>query len=231
VDECLDASDVHESELDRISSSVRAVLRSAKVATPGDAVETELDAVIAGFCAYGRGGGLMPHLVHAIEDGVAAAIEHSRLSQRVRVGDVAPPTADEYLAVASRHIRYRGFALGLLVLGGAAPTSPAMEMVEQALSAGSMAVRLVNDLRTEAKDAREGSLNVLALCPGQPRRVAVAEAERRVERLMRTHDELLSSAYERGLSKSAVLILTNSLRVCVGLYRITDLAQEEPWSS
>jgi len=229
VDERLDGSDMSQSELDRIAWSVSAVLRGDRVPTPGDVMETELAVVLAGFREYDRGSGMLTSIVDAVGDGLMAALEHAELSRQVALGSADPPTAEEYLDVASRHIRYRSFALGLLQVAGAAPTREAMEVVEQALSSASRAVRLVNDLRTAAKDEREGSLNILALHTSGRVRLGVQEIECQVERHVQTHDELLESASDLGLSELFVSALTNSVRVAVGMYRITDLMQEEPW--
>ncbi len=231
VDDRLDRPDVPALRLDQLGRTIQSTLRTQRAIPPDDPVATELAAMLGELRAHAPDRELVARFSEELGDGVLAAVEHAKLSRRIVRSAARRPSAEQYLDVASRHIHYRSFALCLLILCGEKPTPDAMGLVEEALSSASRAVRLMNDLRTARKDGREGSLNILALRTRAGRRTSVEQIERQVEHHMRVHDVLLDAASALGLRKTSASVLANSLRVAVGVYRITDLTREEPWPS
>ena len=218
------------SAMELTSRSIRTTLRTGLPARADCLIDTELAFLLVGAQQRDRAGRL-GLFKEEIADGVTAALDHAHLSRRTarRRRRVRPPTAEQYLETASRHIHYRSFAHCLLLLSGAEIPRAAMDMVDDALTAGSRAVRLVNDLRTAPKDRAEGS-NILRLRSRTGRRTSADAVKHRVEHNIRVHGVLAEAGVAAGMSASVAALLVNSLRVAVGVYQTTDLAMEEAWS-
>jgi hypothetical protein len=229
LDELLDAPGADRAELHDVGSSVLAALVGTGGAEHQDPLGRELAEIIAEFRALGRGDALLRRFVDAVADGVAAGLKHAEQSRRIARGEVRPPLAVAYLDVASRHIHYRSFALGLLLVIGEAPSGAMLDRLDLALGSACRAVRLANDLCTVGKDQQEGSLNILSLPTRDGGSVAPRAVQREIRQQVQRHHELLSDVSDLGLNASSEA-LANSLRIAVGVYSIADLKEEEPWS-
>jgi hypothetical protein len=229
LDEWFDGDARGRADPRKLGDSVIGIARGRRPAAPGEPLGQELATLLARFRRESRDRASVDAFVEAFVDGVAAAVEHAELTREVVAGTTELPTDEEYLAVASRHIHYRGFALALLSLVGPAPTSAGRACLDRVLESGSRAVRLANDLRTFDKDSQEGSLNILLLRDRAGEPVTTDEVERQLARHVREHDAALAACSDHDLSFPVTMVLRSSLRISVGVYRIADLKQEEPW--
>jgi hypothetical protein len=229
LDDRLDGADVTVREMHKIGRSIPAVVRASRPPANGDFLECGLVEIFAGLSRYDDGAGILTRFADAVVDGVSAAVEHAERSRQVAHGEIEPPSAEDYLAVASRHINYRSLALGLVLLVGERPSAPLLDILDTALFSASRAVRLANDLRTAPKDAAEGSLNILCLRTraGQP--VTPERVIAQIGLETRAHQAQLQTLVRWGLALTCQA-LDRSLRVAVGLYRIADFKHDSRWS-
>ncbi len=185
-------------------------------------LEDSLAGLLEALRQHDHSGLRMPRFTAGLIDAVTAGAAHVELSQRVAAGVSEPPTAEDYLDLAARHINYRSFALALLVVVPERPSTAALDRCDEALEWASIAIRLANDLSTVDKDRHEGSLNILTLRRRNGAAVTIQDVEYEIDRHVRRHDAILDDLAAFGLRKSASA-LRNSLRVAIGAYRVADL--------
>jgi hypothetical protein len=189
----------------------------ARMTRPVPARSQLLEAMLAELLGELRSAARAPALATRFTDALCAAIDtgvrHTVLAQQIRDGHARPPTALEYLTVASHHVGYRGFAYALLMLARPTPATAAVQRTDMALTAASRAIRIANDLRSVDRDRAAGRLNILLLPTGG---LNAGELARQADRYVRLHGRLL-----RGVA--AADVLRRSLRLAVGVYRDSDL--------
>jgi hypothetical protein len=150
--------------------------------------------------------------------GIAASIEHVLLGRLVSAGRAYAPTVEAYLELAVLHVNYSCFAYPLLSLVRPEPTQAQLATVERALTYGSLAVRLANDLVSRAREAEQDALNVLQLAIWELAPVRQASVRARIDHAVRAHDELVAD-----LPAAPAQALTRSLRISIAAYRTGDL--------
>ncbi|MGI5243035.1 terpene synthase family protein [Dactylosporangium sp. CA-139066] len=191
--------------------------RVARAAPAGSGAPHVLETMLAELVESLRAASASPALLHRFSDALCVAIDtgvqHTVRAQAIRQRRAAAPTVVEYLSVAAHHVNYRSFAYALLILAGPDPASVAGARTDMALTAAARAVRIANDLRSVDRDRAAGRLNVMLLPPGA---MDAAALERQIDHYVRLHDRLLRDVAEAD-------VLRRSLRVAVGIYRVTDL--------
>jgi hypothetical protein len=227
LDDRLDDAAVGVAEVRRVGQSVRAVLASQE-ARSDDHLEAGLANIVADLGALDRDPAVMARFTEAVRDGVDAAVAHAELSRRVVQGAVDPPSAEDYLDVAARHINYRSLAFALFLVVGQCPSRTGLEEVDKALLRASRAVRLANDLRTAPKDRSEGSLNLLDLRFRDGRAAQPEDVVAQIRRDIGAHNKALRAVACRELVTTC-RVLTASLRLAIGAYRLADLKQGDAW--
>ena len=224
LDDRLDSTSVSMEECRRTGASVRDVLSGRRPAAARDFLESSIEGILDDLLPYDRAR-VIARLTTALVDGVDASAEHAVLSRRVVSAEMPLPSAEAYLEVASRHINYRALALTLVLLVGEPLPPGALDSIDQALVPGSRAMRLANDLRTAAKDAAEGSLNVLGLTSARDGRPVTGEdVVRQIADALQSHTEQLRSLATFGLASTS-RTLARCLRVGLAAYRTADLKQ------
>lgn len=219
-DEC-DRPDASLAQIDRLLGAVTAVVAGEETPaeeTPAEfPLAAELAAIVAQLRRCDPTGAGACRLGATLRQAMAAEAQHLRLAHAVAHGHAAPPTAEEYLAVAAHTVHYVSFAYVLL----AAARIPANRRFTEALWHAACAVRLSNDLRSVARDRAEGRLNVLSLSTAAGAPVSRPWVHHAIERHLRDHDRALMRL-PRGLADAAPT-LRRCVRVSVGLYRHSDL--------
>jgi hypothetical protein len=201
---------------------VRERAASTLATLDGDDPEPELAAILAGLRRHDPTGTLLADFTAALRDAVLAGVEHAELSRRVADGQ-QPPTAEQYLDLASRDVNYRSVAVTLLLLVGPATggRSAVGSRLEAAIGHACHAVRLANDLSTAGADRADGQLNVLDLHTADGWPVTTGDARRWLDRHVDAHAALLARASRHGLREQCQA-LANGLRMAVGLYRLAE---------
>jgi hypothetical protein len=227
LDARLDDPDASLDDVRRSAASVLAALDGTGHQEP------DLVAILAGLHGHDRSGGRLAGFTDALRDAVAAGVEHAELSQRVADGQTGP-SAERYLDLASRDVNYRSVALALLLLVGPNQAGPptaagqpaddghldASGHLDEAIGHACRAVRLANDLRTADQDRDDRKLNMLALRTRGGSPVTSQDVERWIDDHVDAHSALLVQASGQGLREQS-RALANSLRMAVGLYRLT----------
>lgn len=226
LDDQIDGPVADPAALDRLRDAVAAVT-AGHPAGRGDPLMRGLAAIIKELSRYDRTGAMLVRFGAALRDAVAAGIDHALLGRAVRRGMAQAPTAERYLQVAARTVNYRSFAYAMLavVIGGL--SSAALDRLEPALGHAAHAVRLGNDLRSVTRDRAESTLNVLSLrtaagAPVTPRYV-LQEMDRHLQAHHDELDPLTEPAQDAPDLSLPARTLARSLRLSVGLYRLTDL--------
>jgi hypothetical protein len=228
LDDRLDAPGTTVAQVRQVGVRLAGVVRGQRPAAD-DFLEAGLADVLADLDTHDRGHRLMPPFAGALMDGVAAGIDHAERSRQVALRQAAPPSAEEYLDVASEHIGYRSLALGIVLVMGEYPSRWALDRLTEALVPASRAVRLANDLRTLPKDEAEQSLNVLALRRRDGTAVTPEAVVGQIARYARTHHELLQIIARRELGPTC-RALARSIRIALGTYRVADLKHQGQWA-
>ncbi|MET7426789.1 terpene synthase family protein [Dactylosporangium sp. NPDC005555] len=214
VDDALDDVTVDPVALTELAGRLTTLVRTTAATS---APAPMLDAMLAELLAELRLANaptLLARFTDALCDAIDAGVEHTLRAQRIQQGHAGAPTVVDYLAVAESHVNYRSFAYLLLILAEAPPAAVPSPRVDKALVAASRAIRIANDLASVDRDRAAGRLNVLLL--RQVDAAGIAAFERRIDRYVRLHDDLLRDAAEAG-------VLRRSLHVAVAVYRVTDL--------
>lgn len=219
LDDRLDRPDPDPADLRELRDAVAAVTAAAEPGrpAPADPVVRELARLLAELAGLDRSGGAaLARLRAELRSAVASGVQHALLGQAVTTGRAPPPAAEAYLATAARTVNYRSFGYALLALIGGDPLGTA---VDRALWHAAEAVRLANDLRSLDRDRAEATLNVLWLRTATGDRVTGRWVRTAIDRRVRAHDWALASTDRPGR------VLTRSLHVSVGLYRLGDLRE------
>ncbi|MFJ5804504.1 terpene synthase family protein [Streptomyces decoyicus] len=210
-----------------VGRRVLAVLRGGRAeARPGDFFETSLAALVEELRTRDGCCGLLERFVLRLVDGVRAGVRQAVLSRRIAEGVEPLPTMEDFLELAYRHVNYRSVALALLITVGEHPDSAAQERLDAALVPASRAVRLANDLRTCAKDAEEGTLNVVQLVARDGTRMTPHAVRDRIQAYRDEQALLLDELHPSAPASAAAL--ENNLRVAIDLYTVDDLQFDLP---
>ncbi|GAA1384000.1 hypothetical protein GCM10009661_64680 [Catellatospora chokoriensis] len=164
----------------------------------------------------------------AVDEAVAAGIEHAALGRAVAEGAEPAPDLDDYLRVAAATVNYRSFAfVAMAAVLDDALSGEALDRLEAPLRYAAGAVRLANDLRSVGRDRAEVSLNALMLRSPAGKPVTRRLIQARIRAYVAAHDTLLAglSAPDRGRTGLvfAAGTLKRLLRLSIGMYRVTDL--------
>ena len=170
---------------------------------------------------------MIGRLTAALADAVATGMSQACLSRLVASGATPPPSATEYLEVASRDVNFRSVALALVLLCGERPLPTEAERLDRAISVACRAVRLANDHATAGKDRAERRLNVVGLRTDVGVPVTPDDVEYWVDQDVHAHSVLLAAVSHPGLATTTAA-LANSLRMAVGLYRLASRHQGGP---
>ncbi|GAA3221760.1 terpene synthase family protein [Dactylosporangium siamense] len=214
VDDALDDVDADPAVLTGLAGRLSTLVRATDAPS---APAPALDAMLAELLAelrLAKAPTLLARFADALCAAIDAGVQHTVRAQQIQQGRAGAPTVVEYLAVAEHHVNYRSFAYLLLILAKASPTAVKSSRIDKALVAASRAIRIANDLASVDRDRAAGRLNVLLLQRLDV--VDVAAFERRIDRYVRLHDDLLRDVVEAS-------VLRRSLHVAVAVYRVTDL--------
>ncbi|WP_412542655.1 hypothetical protein R8Z50_09245 [Longispora sp. K20-0274] len=222
LDDMIDDLDRTPEELAGVVRLVEEITSGRNRPAPGDHFAAELAAFVATVRARDAGGLIADRFVASLTDAVEAGVAITTLSARVRAGEVEPPDVGEYVAVAARDLNYKSFAYALLAFVGDDPAPCVLELWDQALSAGAVALRLANDRPSVDRDRAAGRLNVLDLRTGMGSPVTEAMVDGQIRYHARHHDALLARTCDRTLGAS-VEALSTCLAESLSLYRVGDL--------
>ncbi|GIG59193.1 hypothetical protein Lfu02_35650 [Longispora fulva] len=222
LDDMLDDPDRTPAELADVATLVRTITAGLCPPDPRDHFAVELSAFVAAVRARDSGGLIADRFVASLRDAVEAGVAITTLSARVRAGEAEPPDMGEYVAVAARDLNYKSFAYALLAFVGDDPAPCALDLWDQALSAGAVALRLANDRPSVDRDRAAGRLNVLDLRTGMGTPVTDALVDAQIRYHARHHDALLARTCDRTLHAS-VEALRTCLAQSLNLYRVGDL--------
>lgn len=215
VDDELDDLTADAAVLTELADRLTTVARTASAGSmPPHVLETMLAELIESLRAAAAAPTLLTRFADALCIAIDTGVQHTLHAKEIRQGRAAAPTVVEYLAVAGHHVNYRSFAYALLMLAGPDPAADLGTRTDMALIAASRAVRIANDLRSVDRDRAAGRLNIMLLPSSAAANVGALE--RQVDRYVRLHDHLLPDVTQAG-------VLRRSLRVAVGIYRVTDL--------
>jgi hypothetical protein len=217
LDDRQDDPRAEPADLRELGRGVGAVLDGAAPATGDDVLLTAL-ADLRDELAARCSGFALRRWTDSVREGLRAGVEHVLLGRLVVAGRAYPPTVEQYLEVAVRHINYGCFALALVLLLEPAPEPAQLDLLDGALLYGNLAVRLANDLRTHARESALGGLNVMNLAVWELAPVRGESVRARIANAAQTHDALLAAlpAQLRGA-------LSHSLQISVAVYEIGDL--------
>ena len=255
LDDTVDAPGVGDAALDSLVERICAVASavqppssvveppSSVVEPPCDPLAAGLAGLLAGFREADPAGALYGRLTASLCDAVRAGVDDTRRSRAVQSGQMRRPSMTEYLDLAGRHVNYRSFAYGLVLLladrAASAPADPVLDRLDEALGPACVAVRLANDLSSVQRDRVERRLNVLSLRDEDGADVTVTAVRREIEFRRHRHDRLLRRlatppmrpcAPAPALAVPALVVpalvvpaLVHSLRVALGVYSVADL--------
>jgi hypothetical protein len=184
-----------------------------------------LSEVLADLRRHDPDGTVLARCTEALIDAAGTAVEHTLLAQAIHRGAATPPTAEDYLAIASRHVNYRSFAYALLLLVCERPTGAALALLDRALVPACTAVRLANDIRSASRDRREHRLNILSLMTRDGTQVTVPAVQLQIAEQLHRHHRLLAMAPVRFPAPDSAPALVTGLRVVVDLYGNGDLRE------
>ena len=204
------------SDSTRITSNVS----TSKNSTPD--LESGLDELLTAMSAINGATVILERLTTALRDAMDADLQHRTLARQIRHGHAVAPAAEDYLAVASRHVNYRSFAYALALLTNPAHAEHLLPTIDAALTPASRAVRLANDLRSIDRDSREGGLNILQLRHEDGAPVSEQAVRHWIDAEMRLSTGMLHADPTAAADK-LLITLENSLRIAVGVYSVTDL--------
>lgn len=221
LDDQLDGPDADPVALDRIRHAVAAVTAGHR-ADPADPLTSVLIGILDELSEYDHTGAALARFGEALRNAVASGIEHALLGRAVPSGEARPPTATQYLDVAARTVNYHSFVYALLIVGTGSLTGSALDRLSPALRNAARAVRLVNDLRSVARDRAEETLNILSLRTADGMPVTRQQVAQEIDRLRQAHDHALPPLTDHVLAGPA-RALTRSLQFSIGLYQRTDL--------
>lgn len=220
LDPRLDAPGAGAEPLARLAAAVTEVA-SGRPAGRGDPLLAELAGTVAALSRYDATGAARARFGDALRDAVTAEVAQARLGRAVAGGAWRPPTAEEYLAIATRTVNYRSFAYALLAVAAPPLAGGLLDRVDPALWHAARAVRLGNDLRSLERDRGDpAALNVLELRTAGGSPVTRHHLQAEIDRSLRAHDAALAPLAGAG---AVVPALRRCLRVSVGSYRRTDL--------
>jgi len=224
LDDRLDDPGTDATELHATARLVGRVIRNRRVSAE-DFLAAGLSDLLATLRRHDPDGTLVARCTVALDDAVGTAVAHTLLAQAVRRGAAVAPTAEDYLAIASRHVNYRSFAYALLVLIGERPTGAALALLDRALRPASTAVRLANDIRSAGRDRREHRLNILSLATRDGTPITVPAVQGQIAEHLYRHNRLLAMAPVRFAAPESAAALVTGLRVVVDLYDSGDLRE------
>jgi Terpene synthase family 2, C-terminal metal binding len=174
IDDRFDDLGTPEAELAEWSRHFTRIVRQE----PADSAD---DLLLAAFGALRRDLApypLYPMLAETWQKGTADVVD-GMLAERRWAGAATtgePPSYDEYLANGIKTIAVRPYTVTACIVAGEPAAAAGFARLDPAIQAAARCFRLANDLRSEAREREEGTLNAVALLQRAFRADGMSEA-------------------------------------------------------